>query len=203
MDWGDDAFLAIDFETAASYRESACAVGLALFSAGELIESSSTLIDPRLPEWEWSEFNTRIHGLRFGDVAGAPTFDEVWVGIEDRYAGVPLVAHNASFDMGVITGSLAQSGLLPAGPVRYACSAKIARATWPEMRSVSLPVISSRLGIDLDHHEPESDAKASGQVLLGAARKLGTANLDGTLERLGKGWGEIHTDLTRSPRTRD
>jgi len=203
MDWGDDAFLAIDFETAANFRESACAVGVALYSAGQLIESRATLINPQLDSSEWNPFNTRIHGISHSDVADAPSFEQVWNDLQARYDGVPLVAHNAAFDMGVIRGSLAQINFPLEEPVRYTCSVSLARATWPDMPSVSLPIISERLGIELNHHEAESDARACGGIVVAAVEQLGVEHLDQALSKLGRRWGEISPDLSLSHRARD
>lgn len=58
-----DAFLAIDFETATAQRGSACAVGLAFFDGGTLKHVTATLIDPGVDPEEWNPFNIMIHGI--------------------------------------------------------------------------------------------------------------------------------------------
>jgi DNA polymerase-3 subunit epsilon len=192
----DGTFLAIDFETASASRASACAVGVALFEGGQIRESAATLIDPLLADEQWDDFNTMIHGIRSSDVVGAPSFSEAWAGLQGTYPGVPLVAHNAGFDMSVLRAEIGRAGVSVEQPLRYTCSASIARIAWPEMLSVSLPIVAEALGISLDHHEPISDARASGEILTRAASVLGASSVDDALTRANRRWGEIHSDLT-------
>jgi len=192
----DSAFLALDFETATAQRGSACALGFALFDGGELKGRGATLIDPGIDENEWNGFNVTIHGIRPRDVVGAPSFSDVWTELQSRYSGVPLVAHNASFDMSVLRAEFVRADLRPEVPLRYTCSASMSRAAWPEMLSVSLPVVAQDLGIDLDHHDPGSDAHASGQILLRAIDALDASDVNDALTKAHRTWAEINPDLT-------
>ena len=54
-------FVAIDFETATSRRDSACAVGLAAGCDGRIVASRTYLIRPPTPAFSF----TGIHGLRW------------------------------------------------------------------------------------------------------------------------------------------
>jgi len=191
-------FTTIDFETANAQRGSACALGWARFQAGQLIDSGQSLINPQLPDEQWSSFNIRIHGIKPDDVRNAPTFAEVWSAIAPSTAAGPLVAHNASFDTSVLRAELARSGLVP-DPFRYACSARLSRTAWPEMLSVSLPIVAAALGIALDHHDSRSDATASGQVLLAAVEQIGVATIADALKETGHQWGEVRSDLGWMP----
>ena len=192
----DSAFLAIDFETATEQRASACAVGFALFEDGALRDTGATLIDPGIDPTAWNPFNRMVHGIDPSDVVGAPSFADVWSELERRFAGAPLVAHNAAFDMSVLRSELARAGAKPVAPIRYTCSASVSRAAWPELLSVSLPVVAEQLDIELDHHEPGSDARASGEILLRAADALGAADIDDALQKAHRVWGQIDPDLT-------
>ncbi len=189
----EDTFVAIDFETASGSRASACAVGWSRFEHGAEAQAGSTLIDPGIEPEEWDGFNISIHGIEPADVVGAPSFAEVWELVSRVAAGSPLVAHYAPFDIGVVRAELWRAGVKPT-PFRYTCSAAMARAVWPEMLSVSLPIVAAELGIDLDHHEPGSDARASGQVLLAALGALGVDTIDEAFSATGRRWGEVHSD---------
>jgi DNA polymerase-3 subunit epsilon len=192
----DRAFLAVDFETATAQRASACAVGFALFEDGLLRDAGATLIDPGIEPDEWNAFNILIHGIHPGSVAGAPSFEEVWSELEHRFADVPLVAHYAAFDMGVLRSELGRARLRPTDTIRYTCSASMARAAWPDLLSVALPILADELDIELDHHEPGSDARASGAILLRAVHALGASDVDDALHRVHRVWGQIRQDLT-------
>ena len=191
-----DAFVAIDFETANNERASACAVGLSRFENGTEVERDFTLIAPGIADEEWEDFCIGIHGIRPEDVVGAASFREMWTEFEARYAGLPLVAHNAAFDMGVLRAEFARAKVRPARAIRYTCSASMARCAWPHFLCVSLPIVADELGIELNHHEPSSDAHASGQVVLHAVEALGAADLDDALARTGRSWGRIEPNLT-------
>jgi DNA polymerase-3 subunit epsilon len=191
-------FLAIDFETANAQRGSACALGWAQFQAGQLFDSGRLLINPQLSDEQWDPFNISIHRIEPDDVRGAPMFAEIWSVVAAYTATGPLVAHNASFDMSVLRAELARSGVTP-DPFRYLCSARLARVAWPEMLSVALPVVANELNIALDHHNPCSDATASGQILLAAVEQIGVASIAEALKKTGRQWGEVRPDLGWMP----
>jgi hypothetical protein len=50
---------------------------------------------------------------------------------------LPLAAHNAAFDMGVLRAAL-EWYKLPIPPLKYFCTLKLSRAAWPEMESHAL-----------------------------------------------------------------
>ena len=89
-------FAAIDFETANNERSSVCSVGVAIVREGEILDKFYSLIKPE-PEY-YNYWCSRVHGLCADDTDNAPIFPEVWAQIEPKIAGLPLVAHNKSFD---------------------------------------------------------------------------------------------------------
>lgn len=192
-----ESFIAIDFETAAPQRASACAIGWSKFEQGVQTSSGSTLIDPRLPHDEWSGFNVAIHGIQPEDVVGAPVFIEAWNLVSSVAGGSPFVAHNASFDIGVVRAEMLRFGATP-DPFHYTCSAALARAAWPELLSVSLPIVAEELGIELDHHDPCSDACGSAQILVAAVDALGVQTIEDAFAKTHRSWGEVSADLSWS-----
>lgn len=188
---GSASFLAIDFETASSSPDSACSVGIALVDQGAVVDTGHELIDPGLAAEAWNPFNIRVHGIEPDQVAGARGFGEVWLQLQADFAGLPMVAHNAAFDMGVIRASLASRAIVPADELRYLCSVRISRAAWPDMRSVRLNLIAERLGLELDHHNAESDARACAEVTLHALDRLGASGLDELVAERGWRWNRL------------
>ncbi len=193
-----EAFLAIDFETAAAARGSACAVGAVLFEEGEGQKVAYTLINPQIPESGWDPYSIFIHGIQPEDVRDSPKFVDVWEQLVATFPNVPLVAHNASFDMSVIRAEFARAGFEPSQPVAYTCSATLARKAWPDLVSVSLPIVCEFLEIELAHHYAASDATACGELAIRAATALGAGSISEALEKVGRQWGEIRPDLTYS-----
>jgi DNA polymerase-3 subunit epsilon len=161
------SFAAIDFETADYGRDSACAVGIVTVRRGRVAERFHHLIRPPRSRFAF----TYIHGIRWRDVRDAPSFAELWPQMEARLADTDfLVAHNASFDAGVLE-SCARAARIRAPDVPFLCTVRLARAVWG-IRPTNLPNVCRHLAIPLRHHDPLSDAEASARIVL-AARKAG------------------------------
>jgi len=158
-------FLAIDFETANYYRDSACAVGLTLVQDDRVVRSEQHLIRP--PS-RWFTF-TYIHNLTWDDVAAAPTFEELWPVLGKQLSAADyLVAHNASFDNSVLKACCGAYNLeRPNTP--FLCTVQLARSQWG-IYPTKLPDVCDHLDISLNHHDAGSDAAACAQIVIEAQR---------------------------------
>ncbi|MEV5829157.1 exonuclease domain-containing protein [Spirillospora sp. NPDC052242] len=172
------SWVAIDFETANSFRGSPCAVGLVRVKEGEIVEEWSTLIRPPDGHGRFDPMNVAIHGITAARVADAPPWQRVLGQITEFAAGDPFVAHNAAFDVGVLADACRASG--SAVPdLEYACTLVVARRVWDGMLSYKLPVLAGVLGIEpARHHDAAADARAAAEVMLAALRRHGTSELD-------------------------
>jgi len=162
-------FVTIDFETANYARNSACSLGMVKYRDGKVIDTFYSLIKPPVlyirPDF------TEIHGLTVEDVKDAPTFAELWENkIYPFMEDLPLAAHNASFDMGVLLATIGHYEL-PFHELHYFCSLKIARRTWPTLRSHALTALAREFGIEYNAHNALDDAKTCGKIILMAAEK--------------------------------
>ncbi|WP_082652322.1 3'-5' exonuclease [Aureimonas sp. AU12] len=166
--------VAIDFETANAARSSPCAIGLAFVEAGEITRREYHLIRPR--DMRFDAMNIRVHGIRPRDVAGAPEFPEVF----ERYRGVLdgalVVAHNASFDMGVLRETLALYGLAQPAFASL-CTVSVARRLWPDEPSRRLSALAAKFGVGFTHHHAGEDAYACARIALEAVRHTGAADI--------------------------
>jgi DNA polymerase-3 subunit epsilon len=158
-------FAAIDFETANHSRDSACALGMVIVEGGRVVERLYALIRPPSRQFAF----TYIHGLAWDDVRDAPPFDAVWAGMAPALAGVDFfAAHNAPFDKGVLGACCAAYGLrIPEQP--FVCTVRLARAQW-DVHPTKLPDVCRHLGIDLRHHQADSDAEACARIVIAAQR---------------------------------
>ena len=163
------SWVAIDFETANETRGSACALGVVIVEAGQVIDRASWLIRP--PTLDFNPYNVMIHGITPADVASAPTFDSLWPTIETFLAGRQVVAHHASFDISVLRHSLDAYGI-PWPRLEYLCTRVLARKVWTDLLSYSLPVVANHCGIKFLHHDAEEDAVASAEVALRCCEAL-------------------------------
>jgi DNA polymerase-3 subunit epsilon len=177
-------FVALDFETGNYARESAVSLGLAKFCAGEVVDTWYSLIRP--PKLYIRPDFTAIHGLTVEDVRGAPVFSDLWgSAVVPFVGGLPLVAHNAAFDMGVLRALFDSYGIAPP-PMKYFCSLKIARKTWPEFPSRALTALAEQFGIVYDAHNALADARTCGDIVYRAAAKWGCTTLRTLFQRTGQ-----------------
>ncbi len=158
-------FVAIDFETANHEPDSACAVGVAVARAGGIEHVESFLIRPPSERFVFTD----VHGLRWEDVSGAPTFGEVWPTLRNRIDGAEFIAtHNAPFDRRVLQACCDRYGFqVPDTP--FTCTVQLARSHWG-IYPTRLPDVCRRLGIPLLHHAAASDAEACARIVLAARR---------------------------------
>ncbi|MCL2276430.1 MAG: 3'-5' exonuclease [Treponema sp.] len=174
-------FITIDFETAVYSQESACAVGLVRFKNGEAADTYYSLIRP--PKLYVRPDFTEIHGLTVDDVKDAPKFDDIWdSNIKNFISDYPLAAHNAKFDMGVLSAVLKWYKLdIPAFP--YFCTCNLSRRVWPRLKSHALPSLANHFGIKYNAHNALDDAMTCGKLVLNASQKYGSGNLKELLSR--------------------
>jgi DNA polymerase III subunit epsilon len=170
------SFCAIDFETANSYRGSPCAVGLVKVVADQVVETRRWLMRPPGGYDDFDPINIEIHGITAAMVRDQPRFAQRLPDILAFAAGLPFVAHNAAFDMGVIRDACDVSDV--AWPeASYACTLVFSRVTW-SLLSYSLPWVAPAAGIPFQHHhDPDADARAAASIMLAIAQHFGAANL--------------------------
>ena len=162
-------FVAIDFETATTRRDSACAVGLAAGCNGRVVLARTYLIRPPTAQFTFTD----LHGLDWEDVHDAPTFAELWPTLRAWIDDAAFVAaHNAPFDRSVLHACCARYRLrLPRTP--FTCTVQLARAQWG-IRPTKLSDVCRRLRIPLRHHAAGSDALACAHRARGPGRRLAT-----------------------------
>ena len=190
-------FIALDFETANHQRESVCEMGIAVVVDGRIIESKSWLVKPR-QNW-FHIMNTRIHGIDAEQVANKPEFDAVWEEAKCYFENANLVAHNASFDMGVLRHVLAQYDL-PIPTVNYSCSLAVARRAWKGLPSYGLKALAKYFSIPLNHHSAEPDAIASAEIMLRALREHQAAKFSDISHIFGLHLGKLSSEAPLSRR---
>ena len=174
--------LALDFETANERRDSACAVGLAWIADGRIVRRESHLIRP--PDMRFSPGNIRVHGILPANVADQPDFAGVMAPyLGDLTRGL-ILAHNASFDIGVLRAGLARAGL-PVPALSYLCTVQISRRVFPAPEGCGLGKVARRLGIRFEHHDAGEDAYACAAIALAAMRETETPDVQGLAAAIG------------------
>jgi DNA polymerase-3 subunit epsilon len=182
-----DRFVAVDVETANADLSTICQIGLVLFEDGKADWVWESLVDP---EDFFDGWNVAIHGITEHDVAGKPTFGEVFPGIQKSIADQVLVCHTP-FDRLAITRAIDKYELSPLR-CRWLDSAKVVRRAWPDQFAQSgyaLAICTAELGIDFRHHVASEDARAAGELVNLAIEHTGLS-LDDWLVRVTESiWG--------------
>ena len=150
---------AIDFETANSERTSICSVGVVIVRDGEMADRFYSLIRPE-PDY-YSYWCSQVHGLTSKDTKGAPLFPEVWKQIEPWIEGLPLVAHNKSFDESCLKAAF-RCYRMDYPDYEFHCTCLASRRVFGQtLPNHQLHTVAARCGYQLNnHHHALADAEA-------------------------------------------
>ena len=158
-------FVAIDFETANASRSSICSVGIVIVRDGGIVDKIYRLIRPE-PEY-YSRMNTMVHGLTMNDTKHERTFGEVWPEIAPRIAGLPLVAHNSTFDEGCLKAAC-RAYNIDYPDYEFYCTCRASRRMFgKELPNHKLDTVALRCGYNLkNHHHALADAEACAVIAM-------------------------------------
>lgn len=155
-------YIAFDVETPNRYNSRMSAIGITVIEDGAVAEEFFSLVDPEQP---FDYFNTRLTGISEETVSGAPTFPGLWGRIRPMMESGLLVAHNASFDMGVLRSCLSSYEIEWKREVPAVCTVLMGRRLLPG-EGHKLNELCDRYGIRLEHHHADSDSRACAEILL-------------------------------------
>lgn len=165
----------LDFETADTCADSACALGLVTIEHGIIVDERAYLIRPPRKTFLFTD----IHGLTWQDVCHSPTFEDYIPELNAYLADAQYIAaHNAGFDRKVLLTSYGAAGHNPPY-MDTLCTVKLARHAWG-LKPTTLPDVCGYFGIKLQHHDALSDARACAQILAHAIEQgfpIGRAKL--------------------------
>ena len=156
-------YIAFDVETPNFQNDRMSAIGITIVEDGAIRESFYSLVDP---EAHFDRFNIQLTGITPQMVETAPNFAQLWQRIEPIMASGILLAHNARFDMGVLSKCLKAYSILWKPSALYACTCTMARKCYPTFPNHKLNTMCDCLGIDLSHHRADSDSNACAALLL-------------------------------------
>jgi DNA polymerase III subunit epsilon len=144
------SFIAVDVETATPEMSSICQVGYVMVINNLFVKQESILIQP--PNNEYSARHSCIHGIDALTTKAKPTFPFVWEIIQKYFCSNLLVAHNASFDISVLSATIKHYGIaLPL--FNYECTY--------QSTGLKLTDLCQALEIELPkHHDALFDAVA-------------------------------------------
>ena len=141
-------FVAIDFETAKALDP--CQIGMAIVKDGKIDKTINLLIQPI--DNLYQRQTIIIHHIKPEMTENAPLFPEVWNKVKHYFENAYIVAHNANFDISVLSYVLEYYNLPIPQIAGYICTCDL-------NNHESLELACARYGISLEkHHDAENDA---------------------------------------------
>ena len=182
-------FVGFDVETANYDRGSICAVGWAMVRGGQIVDAGSSLCRPPDAVYWFDPFISSIHGITEHDVRDKPGFRDIVPKLITGFGDLPVIAHNANFDIGALCEAYTHCAL-PRPTLSYGCTLVWSRRLLG-LPSNRLPIVCNHLGIPLNrHHDAGDDARAAAQITIALAARQGATTLgellDATWSRLGR-----------------
>jgi DNA polymerase-3 subunit epsilon len=151
-----NAFTYFDVETPNRKNDRISSLGIIHVVDGITVHEGIYLVNPEVP---FDRFNIELTGITPAMVKDKPTLGALWPQISCYFTDAIIVAHNATFDLGVLTKTLVQYGF-PLPTFRYICTMDKAKRNLKFKRN-SLDYLCATLGILMErHHEALSDARA-------------------------------------------
>lgn len=158
-----ERFIAFDVETPNSANDRMSAIGVTVVEGGRIVDAFSTLVNP---EAAFAPFNVALTGITPAMAAAAPAFPAVWREVEELFSSGVLLAHNAPFDMGVLSKCLRGYGIFWKETADYLCTCQMGRRCCRGVENHRLNTLCDHFGIPLDHHQAGSDSRACAELLL-------------------------------------
>ena len=189
------SFVALDFETANSNRASACSLGMTKVIDGKIVDSMYEIFRPPEGFDSFESRNIAIHGIRPEDVKAKKRFIEVWPEFYAFINGMPVVAHNASFDISVLRAALSASNFVWPD-LEYACTYVVSKNLF-DMASHKLSDVAHAASVNWDsakHHNALFDSKICAEITLSLAAKSGSKTLQDFLGSLNLEIGQLFED---------
>lgn len=128
-----------------------------------------TLVNPEIPI---PPHTTAIHNITDDMVMNSPTLNQVLEELKEFLGELPIIAHNAKFDLGFIVMGLQREKIKLSSASIY-CSCKMARITHKEVINHKLGTLVKELSIPLvNHHRALDDAYASLKIFIKSLERL-------------------------------
>jgi DNA polymerase-3 subunit epsilon len=189
------SFVALDFETANSSRASACSLGMTKVVDGKILDFKYESFRPPEGFDLFEPRNIATHGIHPEDVANKKRFIELWPDFYSFIGGLPVVAHNASFDISVLRAALTASNhLWP--QLEYACTYEASKNLFDIARH-SLPDVAKAAKVEWDesqHHDALFDSRICAEIVLALAIKQNSSTLTELLTSVNLRIGELFED---------
>ena len=193
----DCDFVGFDIETTGldGETERITEIGAVRVVNGHVTESFQTFVDPERPI---PPEIVQLTGITDRDVFGAPSEGEAVSDFLQFVGDMPLVAHNAAFDIGFITSAAARNGL-DFHPV-FIDTLAVCQSLMKELKRYKLDMVARALGLpEFNHHRASDDAAVCARIFLALLPRLKEAGAE-KLSDIGPITMELRSTENRRPR---
>ncbi|RAP44576.1 MAG: hypothetical protein BZ135_08020 [Methanosphaera sp. rholeuAM6] len=149
-------YIVLDIESPNTFCRSVSAIGIVIVKNNQKVDTIYSLINP---EDEFEDEIIDMTGITPEMVKDSPKFNEYWPKIEKLLVNYPIVGHNITYDLGVISETLERYGI-KAPSFEYYCTLKLSPKRL-ELESYALTSIMYGLGVDYDAHNALADAEVT------------------------------------------
>lgn len=162
----DSDYIALDFETTGLDRtgDQIIEVCALRFSSQKPVEKFCTLINPKR---KIPLAATNVNGISNSMVRGMPTIEKVLPDLMDFIGDLPLVAHNARFDIDFLEAACARFYRNSYFQIQNKIidTLSVSRLFLPDLENHKLGTVAKALNIDIQNaHRAEFDAYAAGMI---------------------------------------
>ena len=164
MHLGQDNLVVVDVETTGLSPEKHRIIEIAALrvTEGFVVDTFHSLINP---ECELPREIIKLTGIRQADVDPAPLAAEVIPDFLNFLDNSIFVAHNCSFDWGMVHGELRRLGL-PKLKNQQLCTVRLARRLLPHLKSKGLASLMQHYGLNPNgHHRALNDVRVTSDIL--------------------------------------
>lgn len=182
----EDSFVVFDTETTgfnAGGEDQMIEIGAVKIKDGIIVDRFSELIDPGK---SLSDKTTEITGITNKMIKGKRTEQQVVSDFIVWYGDLPIVAHNASFDLSFLDGAIKKYNL-KSFTNTLIDTVELSRFLNPDEKKHNLSSVVKRYEVTFDevnHHRADYDAEATAMVFYLMAKQLASRKINTTTELL-------------------
>ena len=164
----NDEFICFDVETTGMnpVNDALTQIGAVRLKNGVVVDSFETFVDPERPI---PANIVELTGITDEMVKGAPSQDEAVRALLSFAGEAPLVAHNASFDVGFVAARTNQKAF------DYIDTLELSRTLFPALPRHRLNSLATHFKVDqINHHRADDDARVLGLIFIKLMEEFNT-----------------------------